>query len=193
MYFTLKKSKITGWWVSKENSKLTFVNICDKEQLTDDLVVVGFMKDSYPELARSTNHVVKVTEKGVITAKGSFYPFEEAHALYINFLNNANTTNVVIAFNWKLNRHTITADIIRDGKVTKDVTFDFDPYHNNMNDIGYSDKLKSDVVISPFSRRGVCMKLGIPDDVKYDMEMHADFEDESEKVQYIDRVRSFVK
>jgi len=193
MYFTLKKSKITGWWVSKENRKLTFVNICDKEQLTDDLVVVGFMKDSYPELAMSTNHVVKVTEKGVITAKGSFYPFAEAHALYINFLNNANTTNVVIAFNWKLKRHTMTADIIRDGKVTTDVTFDFDPYHDNMNDIGYSDKLKSDVVVSAFSRRGVCMKLGIPDDVKHDMRMNADFADESEKVQYIDRVRSFVK
>lgn len=179
---------ITNFLIQKAS-----VNICDKEQLTDDLVVVGFMKDSYLELARSTNHVVKVTEKGVITAKGSFYPFEEAHALYINFLNNANTTNVVIAFNWKLNRHTITADIIRDGKVTTDVTFDFDPYHVNMNDIGYSDKLKSDVVLSPFSRRGVCMKLGIPDDVEYDMQMHADFEDESEKVQYIDRVRSFVK
>ena len=47
MYFMLKKSKIIGWWVAKNDSKLTFVNICDKEQLTDDLVVVGFLKDSY--------------------------------------------------------------------------------------------------------------------------------------------------
>lgn len=193
MYFTLKKSKITGWWVSKESSKLTFVNICDKEQLTDDFVVVGFMKDSYPELARSTNHVVKVTKKGVITAQGSFYPFEEAHALYINFLNNANTTNVVIAFNWKLKRHIMTADILREGKVTANVTFDFDPYHHNINDIGYSEKLKSDVVVSAFSRRNVCMKLGIPDEVKRDIQTNADFAYESEKIQYIDRVRSFVK
>lgn len=172
MYFTLKKSKIMGWWVSKKNSQWTFVNICEKEQLTDDLVIVGFMKNSYPELAMSTNHVVKVTEKGVITAKGSFYPFEEAHALYINFLNNANTTKVVIAFNWKLKKNTMTADIIRNGKVTKDVTFDFVPYHPNINDIGYSDKLKSDVIVSAFSRRGVCMKLCIPYEVKYDMLMN---------------------
>lgn len=193
MYFTLKQSKIEGWWVSKKDSKLTFVNICDKEQLTDDLVVVGFMKDSYPELAMSTNHVVKVTEEGVITAKGSFYPFEEAHALYINFLNNTNTTNAVIAFNWELNKNTMAADIIRDGSVIKNVTFDFESYHDDRNDIGYSDKLKSDVVVSAFSGRGVCMTLCIPWEIKHDMRMNADFEYESEKVQYINRVRSFVK
>jgi hypothetical protein len=193
MYFTTKKSKITGWWVSKKDRKLTFFNICEKEQLPDDLVVVGFMKESYPDLAMSQNYVVKVTPKGVITAKGSFYPFEEAHALYINFLNNANTSNAVIAFNWELDKNTMTADIIRDGKITKDVTFDFDSYHYNMNDIGYSDKLKSNVVVSAFSRRGVCIKLRIPMEIKSDMQKNVDFADENEKIQCINRVRSFVK
>ena len=87
----------------------------------------------------------------------------------------------------------MTADILRNGNVTKDVTFDFEPYHSNLNDIGYSDKLKSDVAVSAFSRRNVCMKLSIPGEVTYDMQMNAVFTDESAKVQYINRVRSFVK
>lgn len=195
MYFLLKKSKLIYWWVAKRNSKLNFVNICSKEEITEDLVVVGFMKDSYkysyPELAMSQNRVVKVTKKGVITSKGSFYPFEEAHALYIDFLNNANKTKTVIAFNWKLAGNTMTADIIQNGNITEGITFDFEPYHENLNDIGYSDKLKSDVVVSLFSRRGACMSMNIPSKIKSDMILYAEFE--CENGEYIKCVRSFVK
>lgn len=193
MYFTLKESKITGWWVARENDKLTFVNICSKEQLPDDLVVVGFLKDSYPDLARSENHVKKVTREGVITSKGSFYPFYEAHALYLTFLYNANEDNAVIASNWELNENTMTADIMQDGKITKNVTFDFDSYYSNMDILGYSDKLMSNVVVSAFSRRGVCMTLYIPRNIKHAMMMYADFEDDLEKEKYINYVRNFVK
>ena len=195
MYFMLKKSKLTAWWVAKKDNKLTFVNICDKKQLSNDLVVVGFFKDDYypDELGRSSNHVVKVTKKGVITSKGSFYPFEEAHALYIEFLNDINTKEAVIAFNWKLNKNTMTADIIRNGEVAKDVTFDFDSYFTNSKSIGYSEKLQSDVVISPFSRRGVCMTLSIPMEIWSDMRLNSGFAYECEKRQCINRLKSFVK
>lgn len=194
MYFTLKESKITAWWVAKKNDLMAFYNICANEELPNDLVVVGTMKDSYPalDLAESSNNVVSVSEHGVITAKGSFYPLEEAHASYINFLVNANTTNKVIAVDWKLVRGIMTADILRDGEMKKGVTFDFKPYHWNRNDVGYSDKLKSDVVVSPFSRRGVCIKLCIPTEVKSEIYHNAEFSDESEKTEYIDLVRGFI-
>lgn len=192
MYFTLKKSKITAWWVAKQKDLMAFYNICANEELPDDLVVVGYLKDSYPDLAESQNNVVKVTDNGVITAKGSFYPLEEAHALYINFLISANTTNVVKAFNWELRKGRMTADIIRDGQMKKGITFDFDPYHSNRNDIGYSDELKSDVVVSLFSRRGVCIKLAIPFEVKCEMRNNAEFADECEKAEYIRLVRKFI-
>ena len=190
MYFTLKESKITAWWVAKQNDKMAFYNICANEELPNDLVVVGVMKDSYPDLAESQNNVVKVTDKGVITAKGSFYPIEEAHALYINFLVNANIENNVIAFAWELKRDRMTADIIRNGKLQKNVTFDFKYYQWNRRDIGYSDELKSDVVLSPFSRRGVCIKLWIP--AKSDILYNAEFAVESQKTEYIDLVREFI-
>lgn len=194
MYFTLKESKMTAWWVAKKNDLMAFYNICANEELPNDLVVVGTMKDSYPalDLAESSNNVVSVSEHGVITAKGSFYPLEEAHALYINFLVGANTTNVVKAFNWELRKGRMTADIIKDGQMKKGITFDFDPYHSNRNDIGYSDELKSDVVVSLFSRRGVCIKLAIPFEVKCEMRNNAEFADESEKTEYINLVRKFI-
>ena len=192
MCFTLKKSKITAWWVAKQNDKMAFYNICANEELPNDLVVVGFMKDSYPDLAESSNNIVKVTDEGVITARGSFYPLEEAHALYINFLVNANIENNVIAFAWELKRGRMTADIIRNGNLKKNVTFDFKPYQWNRMDIGYSDELKSDVVLSSFSRRGVCIKLAIPFEVKIEMRRNAEFAVESQKTEYIDLVREFI-
>lgn len=35
-------------------------------------------------LTTSTNYVVRITKEDVITAQGSFYPFEEAHELYLH-------------------------------------------------------------------------------------------------------------
>jgi len=192
MYYRLKKSKIKSWWISEEGDQLTFVDICDKKQLQANLVVVGFMKDSFNELAQSTNYVVKVTKNGVITAKGSFYPFEEAHALYLTFLYYVNASNVIIASKWELNENTMTANILQNGNITKDANFDFKPCEDLRNDVGYSEILKSEVVVSPFSKRGVCMKLFIPLEIEKDMIMNDKFKSEREQREYIDFVRSFI-
>ena len=85
----------------------------------------------------------------------------------------------------------MTADIMEDGQLKNNVTFDFKPYQWNRRDIGYSDKLKTDVVLSTFSRRGVCIKLGIPYEVKSDMR-NAEFAVESQKTEFIDLVRRFI-
>jgi len=113
--------------------------------------------------------------------------------LYVNFLVNANNdTNTIIAFNWELNKSKMTADIIRNGKIIKDATFDFDSYHSNINDVGYSNDLESEVVVAPFSRRGVCMTLYIPLEAKSEMLYHAEFAFEREKTEYINRVKHFI-
>ena len=72
MYFRLKKSKLTAWWVAKKGDLFTFENICSEEKMPDNLVVVGYLKDSieerryYPELATSSRRVVKITKKVLI-------------------------------------------------------------------------------------------------------------------------------
>lgn len=101
MFSKFKKSQITDWWVAESNLKMAFVNILSGEQpLSENLLVVGYLDREKEELATSTNRVVKVTKDGVITAKGTFYPFEEAHDLYLHFLIEANKEDTLIAFNW---------------------------------------------------------------------------------------------
>ena len=127
MYFTHKKSKITGWWVAEEGTVLTFANICSDKPRGKKMKIVGYLKDSspyYPELATSTNYVVKVTKKGVITSKGTCYPFREAHALYLEFLSQANKENTLIATDWELNENTMIASIISNGEVKENITFE---------------------------------------------------------------------
>ena len=114
MVLKLKKSRITDWWVAEKNDRMNFINILSGQPLKGDLVVVGYL-DNTKNLARSTNSVVRITEKGVITAQGTFYPFEEAHPLYLNFLLKANEENTIIASYWKIldeKSHTMIADII---------------------------------------------------------------------------------
>lgn len=101
MYSKLKKSQITDWWVAKSNLKMAFVNILSGEPLSENLLVVGYLDRDKEELATSTNRVVKVTKDGVITEKGTFYPFEEAHELYLSFLIEVQQEDVLIATNWK--------------------------------------------------------------------------------------------
>ena len=201
MYFTLKKSKMTAWWVAKRSNIFTFVNICSKQELPDDLIVVGYMKDSvgegyYPDLATSTNYVVEVTKKGVITSKGSFYPFEEAHALYIMFLDilNSQHENYVVANRWKLlGRSRMIADIVKNGEICKDVKFDFDSDYKNITLCGFSEQLDATVVVSTFSRRElVCATFHIPYSIKDDIKENAEFAFESKKREYIERIRSFI-
>ncbi len=174
MYFKLKKSQITHWWVAESNSKMAFVNILSKKHLSDNLLVVGYLDVEKRELATSTNRVVKVTKEGVITAKGTFYSFEEAHELYLSFLIGVNKTNTLVATNWdyaqKLCKDRIIADIIRDGSIERDVTFDFIP--NNLYDVmftGYSMDLSSNIILTTFARRNVCIKIAIPETVKSDI------------------------
>lgn len=171
MFTKFKKSQITDWWVAESNLKMAFVNILSGEPLGGNLLVVGYLDK---ELTLSTNRVVKVTKDGVITAKGTFYPFEEAHDLYLHFLMEANKEDTLIAFNWeyknKLCKRMITADIIRNGNVERGVTFDFTPSKKyNVMFAGYSEQLSSNIVLTTFARRNVCITIAIPEEVKSDI------------------------
>lgn len=174
MYLRLKKSLITHWWVAKSNLKMAFVNILSGEELGEDLLVVGYLNREKEELATSTNRVVRVTEKGVITEKGTFYPFEEAHELYLQFLIEANKENTLIATNWeyvnKLCKSRIIADIVRDDGIEKGVTFDFTPSKKyGVMFKGYSKDLSANIVLTTFAKRNVCITIAISDSVKSDI------------------------
>lgn len=174
MQLELKKSQITDWWVAESNLKLAFVDILSEQCLKENLFVVGYLDKEKKELATSSNRVVEVTKNGVITAKGTFYPFEEAHQLYLHFLIEVHKENTLIATNWKYKekwgKRTIIADIIRNGKIEKGVSFDFIPKKNyNVTFAGYSSDLGSNVVITTFARRDVCIKLEIPKSVELDI------------------------
>lgn len=174
MYSELKKSQITDWWVAKSNLKMAFVNILSGEPLSENLLIVGYLNREKEELATSTNRVVQVTKDGVITEKGTFYPFTEAHDLYLHFLIEVQKENTLIVTNWKyankLSKRTIIADVIRDGKIEEGITFDFTPNKKyNVMFAGYSKDLSSNVVLTTFARRNVCITIAIPDAVKFDI------------------------
>lgn len=189
MFTEFKKSQITHWWVAESNLKMAFVNILSGEPLSENLLVVGYLDRENQELATSANRVAKVTKDGVITAQGTFYPFEEAHGLYLNFLIEANKEDTLIALNWehasKLCKHKITADIIRDGKVEKGVTFDFIPSKKyNVMFAGYSKQLSSNVVLTTFARRNVCIIMAIPEEVK-DNILHSSVASKEETIENV--------
>lgn len=190
MYFHLKESRISDWWVAKSNHKMAFVNILSGGPLSEDLLVVGYLDgQEIDELATSTNRVVKVTKDGVITSQGTFYPFEKAHELYLQFLIDANEGNTLIATNWEYAKRTnsriITADIIRDDTIERGVTFDFtpDPKYDVMYS-GYSEKLSSNIILTTFARRNVCIALCIPKSVKDDI-YRSSFAYENETIEKI--------
>ncbi len=169
----LKRSQITDWWIAKNNLKMAFVNILSGEPLSEDLLVVGYFNKEEEVLATSTNRVVEVDVSGVITAKGTFYPWEEAHELYLQFLIEANKENTLIATKWeyvKKSDNMIIADIIRNGEIEEAVTFDFIPNKEyNLVFKGYSTKLDSNIVFTTFAKRNVCIIIGIPKAVKDDI------------------------
>lgn len=174
MYLKLKKSQITDWWVAKSNLKMAFVNILSGEPLSENLLVVGYLDIEKRKLATSTNRVIKVTKDGVITEKGTFYPFEEAHDLYLHFLIEVHKENTLVATNWeyakKLCKHTVTADVIRNGEIERGITFDFIPSKKyNVMFAGYSTELSSNIILTTFARRNVCITLAIPETVKFDI------------------------
>lgn len=174
MKLKLKRSKITDWWVAKEGHKMAFVNIVSGDPLDKDLLVVGYLDKSQEELATSTNQVILVCKDGVVTAQGTFYPFEEAHELYLQFLINANKENTVIAQSWEIKQEVpkmmLVADIICGSEIKEDITFDFIPDEKTYVMLhGYSEKLSSNVVLTTFARRNVCIILNIPKTVTDDI------------------------
>lgn len=172
MYLTLKKPKITHWWVAQKNLKMAFVNILSGESISENLLIVGYLDKDSRELATSTNRVIRVTEKGVITEKGTFYPFKEAHKLYLQFLIEANKENTLIATNWDYSEDfgRIIADVVINGNIRRGVDFDF--YSNRKTNVilaGYSNELSANVVLTTFAKRNVCIMIGIPASVKSDI------------------------
>ena len=157
--------------MAKQDLKMGFVNIFSEVPLSEDLLIVGFLNKKKGELATSINRVARITRDGVITAQGTFYPFEEAHDLYLHFLIEANKKNTLIATLWeKVGKGRIIADIMQNGEFKKTVTFDFEPSkRHNVMFAGYSKELSSNVVITTFARRHVCITLGIPKSLKFDI------------------------
>lgn len=198
MYLKLKKSKITDWWIAEGNDKMNFVNILTGEPLQSDLKVVGYFDKSQEVVATSTNYVVMITKEGVITSQGSFYPFEEAHNLYLQFLIYTNKKDALIGYNWDFadreSKEKIVADIIDKGTIRKNVIFDFIPNEVGVMLSGYSKDLSEDVVLSTFSRRNVgCLIIhGIADFVKADI-YHSSFallEESQERVKEVKKIFS---
>lgn len=198
MYLKLKKSKITDWWIAEGNDKMNFVNIFTGEPLRCNLKVVGYLDKSKQVVATSTNYVVMITQEGAITSQGSFYPFEEAHELYLQFLIYANKEDALIGYHWdfanKESREKIVADIIDKGTIRKDVTFDFIPNERDVMLSGYSKDLSEDVVLATFSRRNTgCLIInGIADFVKADIynSSFALLEESQERVKEVKKIFS---
>ena len=191
MHLKLKKSKIVDWWVAKKSNKMAFENFLLGEPLEGDLLVVGYYLDkNQKQLASSTNHVVRITKDGVITAQGSFYPFEEAHELYMQFLISANEDNTLIASHWDFveDSSKIIADITENGIVKEGITFDFTPDKAGVMLSGYSEDLKSRVVLNTFRKRDFCTIIGIPESVKADI-YYSSFSSYEESRERLEKVR----
>lgn len=176
MHLNLKKSRLTHWWVADSNDKMNFCNIFSEEvSFQGFFKVIGYLDNNPEKIAPSTNYVVMITKDGVITAQGSFYPWEEAHELYLRFLLKANQSDTVIASRWKIldpKKCLMLADITRNGVVEENVEFDFIPDKGtNVIFSGMSSKLDSKVVFATFSRRDVgCLVIaGVDERVKEDV------------------------
>ena len=170
----LKESKIGSWWIAPRSHELRFINILSEEDLKGDLIVVGYMKGRRHtrELWTSSNRVLKITEDGVITAQGSFYPFEEAHPIYLRFLVQANKPSTKFAYQWghvnkSDNKQIIANVVMANGKTCQNITFDIIPDKRSPVLVsGYSEKLGGNVVFASFDKRGFCIRIGISEDMK---------------------------
>lgn len=170
----LKKSKIVSWWIAPASSKLKFINILSEDELKGDLLVVGYMKGerNTRKLWTSSNPVLKITEYGVITAQGTCYPFEEAHPIYLRFLEQISKENTEFAYKWgyinRSNKKKIIANIVMpEGVTLHNVIFDIIPDKRAPVLVsGYSEKLGYNVAFAPFDKRGFCIRIGISEEVK---------------------------
>lgn len=174
--FTFRKSQITDWWITEPESLLNFSNIITQKALNKELVVVGLDRRDR-ELSRSDDIVVKITEDGVTTESGMFYPLKEAHELYLKFLIDVNKENHLIATKWKeimqlsgSKKMILIADVIDYGEILEGIKFDFNPNGETKAMLtGYSNQLNSNIVLTTFSKRDVCIKIGIPQYIKDDI------------------------
>ena len=83
----------------------------------------------------------------------------------------------------------IIADIEQNGVVEKGVVFDFTPMRNyNVMFAGYSYSLKSNVLLTTFDKRGVCILLKIPDSVRSDI-LKSSIATEEETAEKVTKVR----
>lgn len=175
MEMKLKKSLIKNWWVAPAKEKMQFVNILNNvNNIEPDLVVMGYLHNEKDNLASSTNRVVKIIKEGVVTGQGTFYPFEEAHELYLKFLIEANEKNTVIANRWELidEKHMVANLIWQIGieTIQNAATFDFKSTSNGKILLtGQSKELKSNIVLSPFNVRNQCLLLCVKDSVLKDI------------------------
>ena len=84
-----------------------------------------------------------------------------------------NKTDILVADNWdfvKGKNSSIIADVRIGNEVNKGLEFDFYPIDNEHYIFhGYSRQLHSEVLVMTFSRRNVCITLGIPKSVKFDI------------------------
>ena len=194
MAIIYKKSQLKNWWVAPENEMMQFVNVFDKKAIKNDkLVVVGYINNDFEEFARSTNNVLLITRNYVVTKKGTVYPFNEAHNLYVQFLLLANRNNTIIANRWaKLDDNQMIANVVHQSpnfKIENGVTFDFNPdEYNNGILSGYSDQLKSNIVLSPFNVRNQCLLLGVRDDIKK-LIINSTFDDEEKMEKRVGLIR----
>lgn len=149
-----------------------FFNILSEKPLSEDLFVVGYLNKEKRELAKSSNPVVKVTKKGVITKRGTFYPFEEAHDLYLHFLIEVHKPKTLVFTNWEyvkeLGENIIIGDLMLNGIILKEMVIDFIPSQKfDLPFIGHSAHFPlSTIILMPFAKYNICIKLAIPEEVK---------------------------
>lgn len=159
-----KDLPIYSWWVTNTDSKMEFADITIGKVVPNQFYIVGYRRDKYsilaPKVIRSSDSIIKVKKNGVIAKSGTFYPFDEAHLLYLKFLIDIREENIIVATNWKFSKKdfSMTANIsTRDLEIkVYDVTFDFIP--DESIDIlykGYSEKLQSTIILSPFDKKDV--------------------------------------
>ena len=154
-----KKSFIYNWWVGTKDEKTWFVDIFNKDALTNDCIIVGQVHTPFYEIETSRHPVVKVTKRGVMTSSGRFYPFSTAHPLYMMYLNEIHAKErACIAFNWREDRKSercIQADVVfPNGECRRNIIFDFIPNTKECKEfLGFSETLQSRVVLHTFDRR----------------------------------------
>lgn len=155
MLLCRKKSFVLEWWIAKKDDKFKFINITDARNVTTDCIVIGRNINPINHYITSVHHVEKVTKKGVYTASGRYYPFKNAHPLYLKFLCEIILKSSIIASRWEridIEDNIYIADIeYPNGEIVKDVVFDFKSDVTNFK--GVSNVLGNTVVFNTFDRR----------------------------------------